>query len=186
MKKLMSILFAVCICLSVCGALSSCEGQQKTTVTEAEWNAAFEADNVTVEGFITERDEQESLLMKITKEAIYTENDGYISFVKKLEDGWHFYKNGQFGSVVNGVSASVRFAMQSFHLPEYASFIFDEETKSYVYINQGTSGFYQFNVYFENGVIVKIEGREDRGSVTHSFLFKNYGATVAEMPSENE
>ncbi|MBQ8414732.1 MAG: hypothetical protein IJX58_05780 [Clostridia bacterium] len=172
---------------TVCAQTKTESIQLKTTVTEAEWNLAFEMNNFTVKGFVTERGKQEGLLMKITDSAIYTENDGYTRFVVKKDDGWHMTNGTDFGPVMNGVSASVRFAMMSFHLPEYADFTYDEESKSYLYVkSDSSSGFYKFNVYFENGVIVKIDGEEDAGvGVTHSFDFENYGTTVVDIPTVN-
>lgn len=160
--------------------------QLKTTVTKAEWDAALAMGNFTMSGFITERDKQETLTMKITENLIYTENDGIERYVAKQSDNWHMTDGKEMGMVMNGVSASVKFALMSFHMPEYESFLYDEQTKSYVYINSGTSGFYQFNVHFENGRIVKIDGCEDMGGVTHSLTFTDYGTTVVELPTVNE
>ena len=73
--------------------------------------------------------------------------------------------------------------MQSFHLPGYASFSYNEESGAYVYINEGESGFYRFDVYFKGGVIVKIEGYEEEGPISHLFNFKDYGTTVVQLPN---
>ena len=188
MKRLFSFLLIALLSFSLLLGLASCtgagNGALKTTVSEAEWNAAFEASNVTASGYVTERDRQESLLMQITSDAIFTENDGYTSLVIKKDGNWHSVREGVLSSQMNGVSASISFLMRSFRLPSYESFTYDEQTKSYRYVkSEGSSGFYQFDVYFENGVITKIEGREDIGEVTHFFEFKDYGSTVVEVPS---
>ena len=185
MKRIFSLVFALCLCLSL---FTACNGESggnadKTTVSEAEWNAAFLKSNVSIEGFVTERDQEESLLMQITESVIHTENDGYESWVLKQEDGWHFYRDGQVGPLANGVSASISYMMQSFHLPGYASFSYNEESGAYVYINEGESGFYRFDVYFTGGVIVKIEGYEEEGPVSHLFNFKDYGTTELQLPN---
>ena len=185
MRKFLSVFL---ICIVAVTLLASCVQNEKKvpTVSAEEWETAFSASNFTINGYITERDERESVTMKITDSAIFTENDGYRSFIAKKSDGWHMTNGTESGPVINGVSASVKFAMMSFHLPEYSSFTYDEETKSYVYMkSEGASGFYKFNVYFENGVIVKIDGCEDKGEVTHSFNFTDYGTTVVDMPTGN-
>ncbi len=187
MRKLFSLLLASLLFCSVLLGVVSCTGTGagalKTTVSEAEWNAAFAQSNVTVNGYVTERDRQETLLMQITSDAIFTENDGYTSLVVKKGETWHSVRDGVLSSPMNGVSASVSFLMRSFRLPSYESFTYDEQTKSYLYVKgEGESGFYQFNVYFENGVITKIEGREDMGDVSHFFAFEKYGTTEVEIP----
>ena len=155
----------------------------KTTVTEEEWNAAFAISNFTANGYITERDRQEDLLMKSTESAMYTQNDGYSSMVVKMDDGWHMVAEGQIGPIMNGVEPAVIFLMRSFHLPEYDKFTYDEATRSYVYVKSvASAGFYQFNVYFEEGKVVKIEGMEDEGALTHVFNFTDYGTTTIDVP----
>ena len=192
MKRIFAILLTVCICLSAAVVLASCGdpnagGEIKTTVTEAEWKEAMARNNFTLNGFLTERDVQESLTMKFTEKLIYTKNEGVERFVGKNGDSWCMTVDGmQFGSPVNGVSASVDFALRTFRAPEYSSFTYDEETKSYVYVNSETSGFYQINVYFENGYVVKVDGCEDKGDVTHSFNFTDYGKTTVELPAANK
>ncbi len=163
-------------------------GASKVTVTEEEWNAALAKSNFTITGFVTERDKQESLTMKITDSLIYTENDGIERYYAKKDDGWHITNGIAFGAVMNGMSASVEFAMMSFRMPGYTSFNYDEEAGAYVYVKaDSASGFYKFSVYFDDGVIVKIEGEEDsEGGVTHSFNFENYGTTVVEIPTVTE
>lgn len=185
--KLLLIL-TLTISLSVLTFMScgSDNGDMDTTVTKQEWNEALASSNFTIRGFVTERDRQESLVMKVTDSIIFTENDGRETFVVKQDDGWHMTNGTDIGPVINGVSASVEFAIRSFHVPEYESFVYDEQTKSYVYINSDSFGFYQFSVFFENGVIVKIEGYENIGSVTHVLNFTNYGTTDVEIPSGNE
>ncbi len=170
---------------TVCAQTKTESVQLKTTVTEAEWNAAFERNNFTLNGYLTERDEQESLLMQITDSMIHIKNEGISRYYVKDSDGWHISDGIAVGPVMNGISASVRFAMMSFHLPEYASFTYDEEVGAYVYVKaDSASGFYKFSVYFENGVVVKIDGEERAEvGVTHSFNFENYGTTVVDMPN---
>ena len=172
---------------TVCGQIKTDSIQLKTTVTEAEWNAALAISNFTITGFVTERDRQESLTMKMTDSLIYTENDGNEQYIAKKDDGWHITNGIAFGAVINGVSASVEFAMRSFHMPEYASFTYDEEARAYVFVKaDSASGFYKFSVYFENGVIVKIDGEENaEDGITHSFVFSNYGTTVVDIPTVN-
>ena len=192
MKRIISILLVVCLglcsmaALAACGRTDSDGDGVRTTVSEAEWNEAFLKSNFTINGFITERDERESLAMKFSEDTIYTENGGYTMYCVKQSDGWHMTDGTEVGPVMNGVSASVSFAMMSFHLPEYSSFSYDEATKSYVYVNSGDSGFYQFNVYFEYGFISRIEGCEDAGATSHSFTFTDYGTTVVELPGSSE
>jgi hypothetical protein len=172
--------------LASCGDTNE-GGEVKTTVTEAEWKEAMANNNFTLTGFLTERDEKESLVMKITEDLIYTKNEGNERFVGKKDGAWCFTLDGvEFGSAIEGVSASVDFALRTFRTPEYSSFTYDEETKSYVYVNSGTSGFHKINVYFENGLVVRVDGCEDEGGVTHSFSFTDYGKTTVELPAANK
>ena len=187
MKKLTILLLALCLCISTTFMLASCSGgDPETTVTKDAWNEALAKSNFTVNGFITERDIQESVMMEITEKHIHTENDGYTMYVTEKDGAWYVTNDGvQVGSVVKGVEASVRFAMRFFSAPEYESFVYDEATKSYLYVKESAeaSGFYQINVYFEDGIIVKIEGKEDEGDISHSFTFTDYGSTVVEFPA---
>ena len=69
MKKLLSLLLIALLSFSLLLGLASCtepgSGALKTTVSEAEWNAALEASNVTASGYVTERDRQESLTIAL-------------------------------------------------------------------------------------------------------------------------
>ena len=53
MKKLVSFLLTVCLCLSACAMLTACENKEpSTTVTDEEWRAALKKDlfyNVTLD-----------------------------------------------------------------------------------------------------------------------------------------
>ena len=187
MKKIAILLLTLCLCISAAFILTACNGEPETTVTKEAWNEALTKSNFTVSGFITERDVQESVMMEITEKHIHTENDGYTMYVTKKDGAWYVTNDGvQIGSIVNGVDASVQFAMRFFRTPEYESFVYDEETKSYLYLksSEEASGFYQINVYFEDGFIVKVEGKEKKGDITHSFTFTDYGSTVVEFPTK--
>lgn len=148
----------------------------KTTVTEEEWSAAFLKDNFTITGYVTERDRRESLTMKITPSAIYTENDGYESYLILKEGEWYLCYTEGIGNLMKGVSASVQFTLQSFHAPsDFADYTYDEEARAY------KSGSYA--VYFENGSITRFDYcEEDDGIVTHSFTFSEYGTTEVDLP----
>ena len=185
MKKLTLLLFALCLCISTAFTLTACNGEPETTVTKKAWDEALTKSNFTVTGFITERDARESLMMEITEKHIHTENEGYTMYVTEKDGAWYVTNDGvQIGSVVKGVDASVRFAANFLRLPEYESFTYDEETKSYLYLKASAeaSGFYQINVYFEDGIIVKVEGKEKEGEISHSLTFTDYGSTVVEFP----
>ena len=170
---------------TVCSHVKNESISLKTTVTSDEWIAAFNMSNFTLNGYVTERDRQESVLMEITDDLIHTENDGYVTWAVKQDDGWHFAQNGVIGPVVNGISATVGFSVQVFHIPDYDGFTYDEISKAYVCVK----GNYRYAVYFENGLIVKLEYMEDTycpetntGEITHCFNYTNYGTTAIELP----
>ncbi|MBQ8372483.1 MAG: hypothetical protein IJX38_06085 [Clostridia bacterium] len=220
MKKLVSLLLAVCMCLSVGVILTACghehtwnEGEittpatatadgvktftctecgetktesvaLKTTVTEAEWNAAFALTNATASGFLTENGEQDSVLFKIADTVYYSEINDYIAWAVEKDGEYYMYSvNNSEGQLLNGFSIAVSTMLMSFHLPEYASFTYDETTKSYTCINTDyPEAYYKFNVYFENNFVVKFESRNNTNVVQYSFDFTNYGTTTIELP----
>ena len=173
---------------TACGQTKTESVQLKTTVTEAEWNAAFALTNATASGFLTENGEQEPVLFKIADTVYYSENDGYIAWAVQKDGEYYMYSvNNSEGQLLNGFSIAVSTMLMSFHLPEYASFTYDETTKSYTCINDGyPESCYKFNVYFENGFIVKFESCNNSDVVQYSFDFSDYGTTSVEIPTVNE
>ena len=173
---------------TVCGQTKTESVQLKTTVTEAEWNAAFALTNATASGFLTENGEQDSVLFKIADTVYYSEINDYIAWAVEKDGEYYMYSvNNSEGQLLNGFSIAVSTMLMSFHLPEYASFTYDETTKSYTCINADyPEAYYKFNVYFENGFVVKFESRNNSDVVQYSFDFTNYGTTVIDIPTVNE
>lgn len=169
---------------TVCAQTKTESVTLKTTVTETEWDAAFALTNATARGYLTENGEQEPVLFKIDDTVYYSENDGYIAWAIEEDGEYYMYSNSSSeGQLLNGFSIAVSTMLMSFHLPEYESFTYDEAIKSYVCINNGyPAAYYKFNLYFENGFLVKFECRDNTDTLTYSFDFTDYGTTVVELP----
>ena len=193
MKKSILAIFTVLlsffmgITVTACNKAKTENGEIKTTATKSEWDSALTLKNVTAKGFATENGKQETVLFKIADTVYYSENDGYISWGIEKNGEYYVYTNdSQEWQKVNGVKISVGTILMSFHLPEFESFNYDEATKSYVCENPDyPDAYYKYNVYFENGYIVKFESRAQTGVIQYSFEFTNYGKTVVEMPNED-
>lgn len=95
--------------------------------------------------------------------------------------------NSSEGQLLSGFSIAVKTILMSFHLPEYESFAYDEATKSYACINpEYPEAYYKFNVYFENGFVIKFESRDNTDTVRYSFDFTNYGTTTVTLPDASD
>ena len=157
--------------------------QVSTTVTESEWKTAFELNNVTVEGYLTENGDKEDVLFKLDKTIYYSEVEGYSVWV--VEKDGKFYMTDNEGTKdyeIEDFSINVGSALMSFHLPEFSKFTYDENIKAYTCINTEDypDAFYKYNVYFENCKIVKFEACDKSANITYSFNFKDYGTTQVE------
>ena len=155
MKKIMTAVIALCLCLSFAGTFVGCSGtdEPKTTVTSEEWTAAFNLTNATASGYLTENGQQESVIFKIDDTVYYSENDGYSAFCVEKDGKYYLYAEGdKEGQEIDGFSISVGAVLRSFHLPEYEKFSYDEKSASYVSENpEYPEGLRKFNLYFNDG-----------------------------------
>lgn len=154
----------------------------KTTVTEAEWKAALELNNATATGFLTENGEKEDVLFKLDKTVYFSEMDGYSAWV--IEKDGKFYMTDGKGAEneIPNFAINVGSVLMSFHLPEYSKFTYNESSKAYSCVNgeDYPDTFNKYNLYFEDGKLLKFEAIDKAGNVTYCFNFKDYGTTMIE------
>ena len=154
----------------------------KTTVTEAEWKAALELNNATATGFLTENGEKEDVLFKLDKTVYFSEMDGYSAWV--IEKDGKFYMTDGKGAEdeIPNFAINIGSVLMSFHLPEYSKFTYNESSKAYSCVNgeDYPDTFNKYNLYFEDGKLLKFEAIDKAGNVTYSFNFKDYGTTTIE------
>lgn len=192
MKRILCLILAVLLALCALLALFACQstgnggdgGKPRATVSALEWAAAFDMTNVTATGYLTERDERESVLFKAADTAYFSELDGYRSYYIKRDGDYYFYEDDDTeGIKFNlGISISVGMILMSYRIADYSDFTFDEATQSY-YTTEGLrTGAARYDLYFENGKIVKFESRDDTGAITVCFSFTDYGSTVVDLP----
>ena len=67
--------------------------QIDTTVTESEWKAAFELNNATATGYLTENGEKEEVLFKLDKTVYYSEMEGYAAWVTEKDGKFYMVDN---------------------------------------------------------------------------------------------
>ena len=159
-----------------------------TTVTEAEWKAAFALTNATANGFLVENGEKETVLFKIDKTVYYSELEDYIAWVTQKDGIYYMYnnQNSEENRIGESFTINVSTILMSFHLPEYSKFTYSEETKSYICTNEDyPDEYYKFNLYFENGLLVKFESTNKSNEINYSFNFSDYGTTKIELPKQN-
>ncbi|MBQ4071523.1 MAG: hypothetical protein IJD51_03835 [Clostridia bacterium] len=185
MKRIVSFILSVCLLFGVLAALASCDGAV-TTVSAEEWESALKRDNFTVSGYLTENGEQESLAFKAAEDVYYSENDGHSAWVIKQEEGWYMYPDGDVdGQWLPSFGATVGFTLISFRLPEFSAFTYDDKLSAYVTANEDNpAAYYEYRVYFSDGVITKFESLTADGTVTYSYSFSSYGTTNLAPPSE--
>ena len=154
----------------------------KTTVTEAEWKAALELNNATATGFLTENGEKEDVLFKLDKTVYFSEMDGYSAWV--IEKDGKFYMTDGKGTEdeIPNFAINIGSVLMSFHLPEYSKFTYNESSKAYSCINgeDYPDTFNKYNLYFEDGKLLKFEAIDKASNITYCFNFKDYGTTTVE------
>ena len=153
MRKYTALFLALCMCLfALC--IASCKKNEDsadtgtettTTVTEEEWNAMFQLTNVTVVGTYTERDLPETVTVKIVDKKCVSEvlegnGEIYRAFTFFESGKWYYGEesDGKYvcdeASWINGESLNIAFVLGSFTFQSlYTSFVYDEESKAYVY-----------------------------------------------------
>ncbi len=156
------------------------QAQSTYTVTKEQFDAAFLLDNVTVNGYLTENGEQEPVMFKVTSTMYYSENDGYVAYAIKLGDDWYMYEeNRACGQLVQGFASNVGMTVRSFHLPAYEAFTYDEAKQAYTCTVEDIPVYKYAALSFVDGKLVKFEAGESAEKITYSFVYSDYGTTVA-------
>lgn len=215
MKKILLVMLAI---IMVVTALTSCNivsnmsknkentpPETRYTITEEEWNAFFNMKNYTLE----------------IDDTIYTTNDGishielqlhhfemqseYAQYIKDYvgHDYYYVVKNGNSYYVEIGYNGEVEWAetdrerdsafMGYDPMCEFSDLTYDESKKAYCFATNEESESETYELYFENGKIVKMthtyiyEITDDYGNVetktdNKTFIFSNIGTTVVEVP----
>ena len=123
MKKLVSFLLTVCLCISACAMLTACENKEpSTTVTDEEWRAALKKDlfyNVTLD-YSEYRYNDES-------------GSGELSFTTRLEyDGANMRNDGSEISENSGdMDTEEVFSVVGRGLEHFDKAEYDEEAQRY-------------------------------------------------------
>lgn len=198
MKKLIALTLLVCtltLMLTSCDAINTVGnfvhgvlGITRHTVTEKEWNNAFDITNYTA---VTVTDD--------TKMIIYTDYP-YVKYeildISNPDDVQAMYVNLQTGdlcSIENGEwkeinekgfivdkeRVSLKTDIKADEI-DFEDLVYDKETKSYTY-NQRMEADYVFK--FENGTLVRIEMIMKAGADAKQVAF-DFGTTVVEWPAK--
>ena len=159
----------------------------RTTITEEEWNAAFNSTNFTVEMVVGES----GALIVVAGSAIkYEVNEGEYSMsilvdvenecmLSETKAGWlAFYMEGL--SAELGESGSITLGMIGISPEEgsFAELIYNEETKSYT----RSEGSVTAEFFFEDGLLAKGTITAGEGVYAQTYQISNVGTTVVEIP----
>lgn len=186
MKKLISLILAICTCLSLGVLLTACDdgSEEEVVVTTVastdEWKNLFLPTNCTVNGSYVEGGQNETVTIKVADgKWTYTvvEPDETFGACYLLKDGaWHFaeHEEGVWGELSaarwlsdKGSSLTIGDVWERFYgyENEFDSFSYDEGLKAYVQVKE--KSYYDANldayvdrevaVYVENGKLAKIE-----------------------------
>ena len=198
MKKLIALTLLLCtltLMFTSCDAVdtvrnfvNSVFGITRSTVTEEEWNNAFDITNYTA---VT--------LTGDTKMIIYTDYP-YVKYeiidMDNPDDVQEMYinlqtgdlcsmENGEWkeinenGFIVDKERVSLKTDIKADEI-DFEDLVYDKETKSYTY-NQRMEADYVFK--FENGTLVSIEMIMKAGADAKQFVF-DFGTTVVEWPTK--
>ena len=166
---------------------SETQKEFRTTITEEEWDAAFNSTNFTIEMVVGESNAMivvdDSAIKYEVNESEYSvsilvdvENECMLSETKV---GWlGFYMEGLSGSL--GESGGVTLGMIGISPEEgsFAELIYNEETKSYT----SSEGDVTAEFFFEDGLLAKGTITTGEGEYAQTYQISNVGTTVIEIP----
>ena len=198
MKKLVALTLLLCtlaLMLSSCDAVSVVEnfvhdafGITRHTITEKEWNNAFDITNYTA---ITLTKDTKTIMSTdypyVKYEIVSLENPNNVQVIYMnlqtgdictIENG-EWMETNQKELIIDEERVSLKTDIKANEI-EFTDLVYDIKTKSYTY-NQRTEANYIFK--FENGDLVSIEMIMKAGANGKQIAF-NFGTTVVEWPAK--
>ena len=203
MKKFLSLtLVAVMLCTTL--MLTSCdavmellqqyipglESDVRTTVTEAEWNAALNMENYTAESKITYDGETSISTYKFTKDGYYLKSDYVENIYVFKGDACYLLQEDANGMVATwaGDVESHSIMKQFVAGAEFSDLKYDESKKAYILEENESMGeqtlYGIMELRFENGVLVNLTITIANGSdkLVMEYVISNVGTTVVNVP----
>ena len=192
---LLAVMLLATLMLTSCNALMSTSnfvheifGIKRHTITEEEWNNAFDITNYTAISLTENNKTIISLDYPYMKCEIIdlSDSNNILTIYINLQTGDYCgIQNGEWteindkGFIVDKERASLKVDLKIDDI-NFADLVYDESTKSYSY-NKMISGDYVFN--FENGALVSLEIFLKAGANGKQIAF-NFGTTVVEWPKK--
>ena len=198
MKRFLSLMLVAIMLLSTL-MLTSCDpitevkdfvnkilGKDRYTITEEEWNTAFDGSNFTAIAEISGIKVTMAVDYPIIKyEIVASASPEYNETIyADLQNGYYLAKAGtgsferyEIGSEVDVSDVSLK-SLGMFEDLKYSDLTYDKDGKCYTAKTEDS--YYTFK--FENGKLVSVEAIPTDVSISASEVYTNIGTTTVEMP----